>query len=140
MYAIIRAGGKQAKVAEGDVLDVERIRKGTETITFRPLLLVEDDGTVVTDKAALEGAKVVAEVLGEHRGQKIDMFTYKAKTGNRRRQGHRQIYTTIKITEIEIPGAKKATKKKAAATKAAAKSEAPEAPADADATPTGEEA
>ncbi len=100
MYAIIRAGGKQAKVQEGDVLDVERI-KGQDEITFTPLLIVKDDGTVISDRRALEKAKVVAAVVGEHRGDKIDVFKYKAKTGYRRSQGHRQHYTTIEIKKIQ---------------------------------------
>ncbi len=89
MYAIIRAGGKQAKVQEGDILDIERV-KGTEELTFTPLLVVKDDGTVISDRGKLEKAKVVASVIGEHRGDKIDVLKYKAKTGYRRSQGHRQ--------------------------------------------------
>ena len=92
MYAIIRAGGKQAKVREGDVIDVERIKSEGDSVTFTPLLLVSDDGTVISDKAALEKATVSADVLGESRGEKIDIFKYKNKTGYRRRQGHRQRY------------------------------------------------
>ena len=105
MYAIIRAGGKQAKVREGDVIDVERIKGDAAEVTFTPLLLVADDGSVVADKAALEKAAVTAEVVGEHRGPKIDVFTYKNKSGSRRRQGHRQTYTTIKVTSIAGPSA-----------------------------------
>ena len=130
MYAIIRAGGKQAKVHEGDVLDVERIKRGEGTVSYRPLLLVDDDGSVISDKAVLDGATVTAEVLGDHRGEKIDIFKYKAKTGYRRRQGHRQTYTTIRITAIEVPKAKKKAAKAAATT---------EAPADEAATETSEE-
>ena len=111
MYAIIRAGGKQAKVREGDVIDVERIKEGTETVSFTPLLLVDEDGTVVSDPAALEKAAVTAEVVGEHRGDKIEVFKYKNKSGYRRSQGHRQTYTTIKVTSIAGPTAKKASKK-----------------------------
>lgn len=113
MYAIIAAGGKQQKVSEGDVIDVERI-KATGEVTFTPLLIVKDDGTVVSDRKALAKAKVTAEILGEHRGTKIDIFTYKNKTGNRRRMGHRQTYTTIKVTKITAAAAKKATKAKSA--------------------------
>lgn len=110
MYAIIRAGGKQAKVSEGDVIDVERL-KVTDEITFTPLLVVGDDGVVISDRDALSKSKVVAEVLGEHRGDKIEVFKYKNKTGYRRSQGHRQTYTTIRVTSIEAPGkAKKAAK------------------------------
>jgi large subunit ribosomal protein L21 len=100
MYAIIRAGGKQAKVREGDVIDVERIKSDGDSVTFTPLLLVS------------------ADILGESRGEKIDIFKYKNKTGYRRRQGHRQRYTRIQVTGIST-GAKKATKKKAAPKKAA---------------------
>jgi large subunit ribosomal protein L21 len=110
MYAIIRAGGKQAKVQEGDVLSVERI-KDTETVSFTPLLIVGDDGTVISDREALEKASVTAEVLGASAGPKVDIFKYKNKTGYRRRQGHRQKYTTIKVTSIVAPGtAKKSAK------------------------------
>ena len=106
MYAIIRAGGKQAKVQEGDILDIERVR-GTEEITFTPLLVVKDDGTVISDRSKLQKAKVLAEVVGEHRGQKIEVFKYKAKTGYRRSQGHRQQYTTIEIKKIQAAAERK---------------------------------
>ena len=68
MYAIIRAGGKQAKVHEGDVIDIERV-KGVDELTFTPLLIVKDDGTVISDRGKLQKAKVVASVVGEHRGE-----------------------------------------------------------------------
>jgi len=111
MYAIIRTGGKQAKVEEGDVLAIERI-KDSDKVTFTPLLVVGDDGTVLSDRKQLSGAKVVAEVLGESRGEKVDVFKYKNKTGYRRHQGHRQTYTTIQVTKIETPGSKKKATKK----------------------------
>jgi large subunit ribosomal protein L21 len=114
MYAIIRAGGKQSKVSEGDVLDVERL-KATGEVTFTPLLIVKDDGTVISDAKKLEKAKVTAEVLGEHRGDKVEVFKYKNKTGYRRRAGHRQTYTTIKVKKITMTAAKKKAAKKAAA-------------------------
>jgi large subunit ribosomal protein L21 len=113
MYAIIRAGGKQAKVHEGDVLSVERI-KDTDTVSFTPLLIRADDGTVISDPAILGTSTVTAEVLGASAGPKVDIFKYKNKTGYRRRQGHRQKYTTIKVTSIAMPGGKKAEKPKAA--------------------------
>ncbi len=120
MYAIIRAGGKQAKVHEGDVLDVERI-KGSDTVSYTPLLIVADDGTVISDAGVLGKSSVSAEVVGESAGPKIDIFKYKNKTGYRRRQGHRQKYTTIKVTSIKAAGSKK---KAAKAKEAPAASEA----------------
>jgi len=109
MYAIIRSGGKQAKVEEGDVLDVERIR-GDGAVTFTPLLVVADDGSVISDRATLETVTVSAEVVGASAGPKIDTFKYKNKTGYRRRMGHRQKYTRIQVTGIDIPGQQEAEK------------------------------
>lgn len=108
MYAIIRAGGKQAKVKMGDVIDIERVKSDDTKLTFEPLLVVDDDGNAVSDRSALAKATVTAKVLGESAGDKIDIFKYKNKTGYRRRQGHRQKYTRIEITGIKLPaGAKK---------------------------------
>jgi len=109
MYAIIRAGGKQAKVHEGDVLDVELI-KNTDKVSYTPLPIVHDDGSVVADTKALDKASVTVEVIGDTKGPKIDIFTYKNKTGNRRRRGHRQKYSRIKVTAITTGGSKKKAK------------------------------
>ena len=122
MYAIIRAGGKQSKVSEGDVLDVERLKE-TGEVVFTPLLIVKDDGTVISDAKKLEKAKVTAEVMGEHRGDKVEVFKYKNKTGYRRRAGHRQTYTTIKIKKITQTSRKKTASKAAPKDKAAAAEE-----------------
>lgn len=122
MYAIIRVGGKQAKVSPGDVIDVERIKSGDEQVSYVPLLVVDDNGETITDRVKLVKMSVNAKVLGESRGPKIDIFKYKNKTGYRRRQGHRQTYTTIEVTGIEGP--KKATK---SAKKTPKKAEAPKA-------------
>ncbi len=122
MYAIIRAGGKQSKVSEGDVIDVERI-KTTGEVTFTPLLIVKDDGTVISDAKKLEKAKVTAEVMGEHRGDKVEVFKYKNKTGYRRSAGHRQTYTTIKVKKITLTSRKKAASKAAAKEEVAAAEE-----------------
>ncbi len=130
MYAIIRTGGKQSKVREGDILDVERLR-GEDEVTFTPLLVVNDDGSVISGKANLADVKVVAKILGGSSGPKIDIFKYKNKTGYRKRQGHRQKYTQIEVTKIELPGKKKAAKKKpAAATPATESATGEEAAAD----------
>lgn len=99
MYAVIKTGGKQEKVAEGQRLRVELLGRAVgDDVAFTPLLLV-DDGTVVTG-AGLAGASVAARVLGEEKGPKIRGFTYKPKTRSRRHWGHRQRYTTIEITAI----------------------------------------
>jgi large subunit ribosomal protein L21 len=123
MYAIIRAGGKQAKVQSGDVIDIERVKGDAKELTFAPLLVVDDKGNAVSDRDALAKASVTAKVLGESQGSKIDIFKYKNKTGYRRRQGHRQKYTQIEITGIKLPGATKAktTAARSAASKAASK-------------------
>ncbi len=109
MYAIIRAGGKQAKVQSGDVIEIERVKGDAEEMSFSPLLIVDDKGNAVSDRDLLAKASVTAKVLGESQGPKIDIFKYKNKTGYRRRQGHRQKYTQIEITDIQLPGAKAKT-------------------------------
>jgi large subunit ribosomal protein L21 len=100
MYAVIKTGGKQARVAEGERVDVELlgVDAGAE-VTFTPVLLV-DGATVVAGADQLAGAQVTGRVVGETKGPKITGFTYKAKTNNRRRWGHRQRYSTIEITGI----------------------------------------
>ena len=108
MYAIIRTGGKQSKVHEGDVIDVERLKNVGDTVEFTPLLVVDADGNAVSDRTELSKLKVQAKVLGEAQGSKVDIFKYKNKSGNRRRQGHRQKYTTLEVTSIGIPVKKKA--------------------------------
>jgi large subunit ribosomal protein L21 len=99
MYAVIRTGGKQERVAEGERVRVELLDKGEgEELSFTPLLVVDGD-TVVTGPD-LGAATVSARVVGEEKGPKIRGFTYKNKTNQRKRWGHRQKYTTIEITGI----------------------------------------
>lgn len=116
MYAIIRTGGKQAKVKAGDVLDIERVKGTDDKLEFAPLLVVDDEGNAVSDRSMLAKATVTAKILGESAGDKVDIFKYKNKTGYRRHQGHRQKYTRIEITGIKLPGGK--AKAKAPAKKA----------------------
>jgi large subunit ribosomal protein L21 len=118
MYAIIRTGGKQAKVHEGDVIDVERLRAEGE-VSFTPLLVVDDAGTVFSHRDVLKGARVVARVVGDSAGPKVDLFKYKNKSGYRRHLGHRQKYTALEVTLIEGPAG--AERREAAPKKAAAK-------------------
>ncbi len=101
VYAIVKAGGRQEKVAVGDVVVVDRLAaKAGATVELPALLLV--DGTAVTsDAAALAKVKVTAEVVrDDEKGPKIDILRYKNKTGYRRRQGHRQRLTRLKVTGI----------------------------------------
>jgi large subunit ribosomal protein L21 len=101
VYAIVRSGGRQHKVAVGDVLEIDRIDdKAGASVSLTPLLLVDGE-TVTSDQSALGNASVTAEVLAETKGPKIRIFKYKNKTGYRRRQGHRQRYTQVKVTGIE---------------------------------------
>jgi len=120
MYAIIRSGGKQTKVREGDVIDVERLRADGE-VSFTPVLVVDAKGKVYSGRDELKSAKVTAKVVGESAGDKVEIFKYKAKTGYRRRGGHRQKYTTLEVVKIEAP--------KSAKTAAAEEAPAGETPA-----------
>lgn len=101
MYAIVRAGGRQEKVAVGDVLDTNRVEGEAGSTLTLPVLLLVDGDAVTTDTKVLEKASVTAEVVAHKRGPKIDILKYKNKTGYRRRQGHRQELTTIRITDIK---------------------------------------
>lgn len=103
MYAVIASGGKQERVAEGQQVHVELlgVEQGEE-VELRPVLLVDGD-TVLATPEQLQGAKVTARVVGSAKGPKIDGFTYKRRTNQRRRYGHRQHYSVIEITAI-APG------------------------------------
>ncbi|MDQ4069279.1 MAG: 50S ribosomal protein L21 [Actinomycetota bacterium] len=103
MYAVIKTGGKQYRVSEGQRLDVERVAAPEGELSFEPLMLVDGDA-VTAGTGALTGAKVTARVVGESQGPKVVGFKYKNKTNQRRHWGHRQRYTTIEITGITSPG------------------------------------
>ena len=100
MYAVIASGGKQARVAEGEQVHVELLdaEQGSE-VSLTPVLVVDGD-TVLATPSQLAGATVTGKVIGWAQGPKIDGFTYKPKSNNRKRWGHRQHYTTIEITSI----------------------------------------
>jgi large subunit ribosomal protein L21 len=100
VYAIVRAGGRQEKVAVGDVVVLDRIPGAPGTSVVMPCLLMVDGTSVTTDSAALANVKVSAEIIEHKRGPKIDILKYKNKTGYRRRQGHRQELTAVKVTDI----------------------------------------
>jgi large subunit ribosomal protein L21 len=101
VYAIVRAGGHQHKVAVGDTLTVDRLAAGPgETVTLPALLLVDGD-SVTADAGALSGAAVTAEVVEHGKGPKIVIHKFRNKTGYHKRQGHRQQLTTLKVTGID---------------------------------------
>jgi large subunit ribosomal protein L21 len=100
MYAVIRAGGRQLKVSEGDVIEVDYLRGASGRVEFTPLLIVGDDGATRAGRAELGRAKVTGEVVGETKGPKIDVDKYRSKTGYRRHTGHRQRYTSVRIAQI----------------------------------------
>jgi large subunit ribosomal protein L21 len=100
VYAIVRAGGRQEKVSVGDVLTIDRVDgdAGT-TVELKPVLLVDGD-TVTSDASSLAKVTVTAEVVDATKGPKITILKYKNKTGYRKRQGHRQKLTRVKVTGI----------------------------------------
>jgi large subunit ribosomal protein L21 len=108
MYAVIDTGGKQARVQVGEQLDVELLSAAPgDEVSFVPKLVVDGDH-IVTERVPLEASSVTGRVIGFAKGPKIIGFTYKAKARGRRRYGHRQHYTTVEITAIDIPGGQRA--------------------------------
>jgi large subunit ribosomal protein L21 len=134
MYAVIKTGGKQHKVQPGDVIEVELMHGIGESVTFHPLLVVDDDGTTHYGKDAAK-AVVTAKPVGEQKGDKVKIFKYKNKTGYARKAGHRQLLTLLEISTVSLGAAPKTTTKKAVKTEdPQASSEATaEAPASAEA-------
>jgi large subunit ribosomal protein L21 len=102
MYAVIKTGGKQYRVAEGDVVRVELLDKDPkESIAFDQVLLVEKDGQLSVGKPTVAGAKVTAEVLVHDRQKKVIIYKKKRTTTYQRTQGHRQGFTEVRITGIQ---------------------------------------
>lgn len=100
VYAIVKAGGRQEKVSVGDTLVVDKLADEIgSTVEFQPIMLVDGD-TVNVDPAQLGKVTVKAEVVDSAKGPKITIIKYKNKTGYRKRQGHRQPLSVVKITEI----------------------------------------
>ena len=122
MYAIIEAGGKQYRVSEGDLIDVER-RSGEvgQEIDFQEVLLVGDQETIHVGKPVLAGARVVGTIAEQGKEAKIIVFKFKRRKKYRKKQGHRQLFTRVRIDQIELDGQKgrkpKAEKTKKAVTK-----------------------
>jgi|SRR3989344_1259614 len=99
-FAVIKTGGKQYKVSEGDVLSVEKLEHKEDKILFDQVLLIAKDEDVKVGKPLVSGAKVEAKVIDEGKGKKKMVFRYKNKTRRRKKKGHRQLYTKVQITKI----------------------------------------
>jgi large subunit ribosomal protein L21 len=127
MYAVIKTGGKQHRVKPGDVIEVEYMHGLGDTVTFHPLLVVDDEGKTHFGKQA-EGAVVTARPVGEQKGDKVRVMKYKNKTGYSRRQGHRQLMTLLEISDVSVVGEKKPAPRKPAA-KSPARAQASTSPA-----------
>ncbi|WP_435300423.1 50S ribosomal protein L21 [Timonella sp. A28] len=101
VYAIVKAGGRQEKVSVGDVVVVDRLSGNAGDSVELPAILLVDGEKVTTDAAKLAKVKVSAEILRDEKGPKISILKYKNKTGYRKRQGHRQALTRLKVTGIK---------------------------------------
>ena len=101
MYAVIETGGKQYRVQDGDVIFVEKLDvEAGETVEFDKVLVVANDNGLNIGKPVVEGAKVEASVVEQGKGKKVIVFKYKAKKNYKKKQGHRQPYTKVKIEKI----------------------------------------
>ena len=102
-YAIVQTGGKQYRLQPGDTVRVESL-PGDEgdLVELEEVRMVSEDGDVTLGTPNIPGAKVTAEILGRGRGKKIIVFKYKAKTRYRRKNGHRQNYTELRVTDISL--------------------------------------
>ena len=102
MFAIIQTGGKQYRVAEGDILRVELLEKEPkQAVTFEQVLLIDQDGNLKVGQPTVKGAKVEAEVITHDRSKKVIIFKKKRTTTYQRTQGHRQGYTEVRIKAIK---------------------------------------
>jgi large subunit ribosomal protein L21 len=101
VYAIVKTGGKQYKVAVGDVLEVEKLEAGLGSSVTLPALLLVDGETVTSAPGELKAVSVTAEILAATKGPKIRIHKFKNKTGYHKRQGHRQPLTVLKVTGIK---------------------------------------
>jgi len=100
VYAIVRSGGQQKKVAVGDVIEIDKVSTAVGESLQLPAVLLVDGDTMTAGSGDLAKVSVTAEVLGEAKGPKVTILKYKNKTGYRKRQGHRQRYTQVKVTDI----------------------------------------
>ena len=103
MYAVIKSGGKQYRVAPGQVIKVERlgVAKGG-SVAFDKVLLLNNEGHVTVEPTALSGARVTGEVIAERKGAKVLVVKFKRRKNYRRKQGHRQKFTEVRITDVKV--------------------------------------
>ncbi len=102
MYAVVRNGGHQYRVSEGDTIEVERLdAEEGASYTFDEVLMVGGEGEPKVGTPLIDGASVSATVLGEEKGEKLTVFKYKPKNRYRRKSGHRQTYTRLRIEAIK---------------------------------------
>lgn len=102
MYAVVKTGGKQVKVAQGDIVRVEKLDAPVgDTVELADIALLAKDDKVVVEPKKLNTAKVVCEVLAQDRAKKIRVFKKKRRKGYTRTQGHRQSYTELKVVDIQ---------------------------------------
>ena len=102
MFAIVQTGGKQYNVTEGDIIKVEKLSNAVGDKINLEVLLVSSDGKVVAGTPTVKGAEVTAEVLSHGKGDKIVVYKYKPKKNERKKQGHRQPWTELKIVSIKM--------------------------------------
>lgn len=100
MYAVIKTGGKQYRVAEGDQIEIEHLSVKSDTTTFTPVLVVTDEGETIYGSKNLKEYTVSAKLLGDAKGDKLTVFKYRPKSGYASKTGHRQLYSLIEITGI----------------------------------------
>ncbi|NJN82018.1 MAG: 50S ribosomal protein L21 [Caldilineaceae bacterium] len=106
MYAVVRTGGKQYRVAAGDILEVEKLEGEVgDMVTLDEVLLVSSGDTTTIGQPRVEDASVVATITGQHKGRKIQVFRYRPKKRIRVRRGHRQLQTRLEISAIHAHGA-----------------------------------
>ena len=103
MFAVIKTGGKQYKVKEGEILKIEKVAGNAgDKLDFEVLLLADEDGKdIKVGKPIVAGAKVAAEILEQGRARKVNIIKYKPKVRYRRKNGHRQMFTEVKVTSVK---------------------------------------
>ncbi len=115
MYAVIETGGKQYRVTEGDVINVEKLdAEAGKAVTIKEVLAVEKDGELLVGAPYVTGASVKADVLENGKGKKVVIYKYKAKKDSKKKQGHRQPYTQLQIKSIAVRASRKKAEEAAA--------------------------